>query len=44
MCHEVLYWGELGQFYYREEAAKAKANAKANAKAVAADAAEAKAS
>ena len=40
--HEVVYWGELGQFHYREEAAKAKANAKANAKAAAA--AEAKAS
>ena len=33
--HEVVYWGELGQFHYREEAAKAKANAKANAKAAA---------
>ena len=39
--HEVVYWGELGQFYYREEAAKAKANAKANAKAAAAAAAAA---
>ena len=45
--HEVVYWGELSKFHYREEAAKAKANAKANAKAAAAAAAaaaEAKAS
>ena len=40
--HEVVYWGKLSKFQYREEAAKAKANAKANAKAAAA--AEAKAS
>ena len=39
---EVVYWGKLRNFQYREEAAKAKANAKANAKAAAA--AEAKAS
>ena len=37
--HEVVYWGELSKFQYREEAAKAKANAKANAKAAAAAAA-----
>ena len=41
--HEVVYWGELGQFHYRDEAAKAKANAKANAKAAAAAAAAAEA-